>query len=287
MADTPITHVSDTALWVAYYRAQESLRPDALFKDPLAEKLVGERGRQIAEHMGSTSKYTRFQVILRTVVIDRFIRELISQGLVDTVVNIGAGLDTRPYRLDLPSSVRWIEADYPHMIELKNTRLASDQPRVELSRVAVDLADANARQAFLRDVGTRSSKILILTEGVLPYLTPAQVGALADDMRAVPSIKFWIAEYFAEEIYKYLDTPERRRAMKNAPFVFFPPDWMGFFAQHGWKPREYGWLGDAAIATGRRPPMPWWAAILSALFPRQSRERIRRQTAYVIYEPIA
>jgi O-methyltransferase involved in polyketide biosynthesis len=40
--------VSDTALWVAVFRAEESQRPDALFKDPYASMLTGERGRHIA-----------------------------------------------------------------------------------------------------------------------------------------------------------------------------------------------------------------------------------------------
>jgi O-methyltransferase involved in polyketide biosynthesis len=42
-----ITHVSDTARWTALHRATESARPDALFRDPLAERLAGERGRAI------------------------------------------------------------------------------------------------------------------------------------------------------------------------------------------------------------------------------------------------
>lgn len=47
----PIRHISDTALWVAVYRAQESERPDAVFRDPLARRLAGERGAQIAATM--------------------------------------------------------------------------------------------------------------------------------------------------------------------------------------------------------------------------------------------
>jgi O-methyltransferase involved in polyketide biosynthesis len=43
-----IEHVTDTAFWVASYRALESERPDALFRDPLAGLLSGEKGKQIA-----------------------------------------------------------------------------------------------------------------------------------------------------------------------------------------------------------------------------------------------
>ena len=69
-----IEDVSDTALWVATYRATESERSDALFHDPLAKVLVGERGLQIAEHMKKVGRYTRWSIVSRTVIIDRFIR---------------------------------------------------------------------------------------------------------------------------------------------------------------------------------------------------------------------
>src|SRR5207342_2112112 len=40
-----IRNISDTALWAAIYRADETARPDALFRDPLAARLAGERAR--------------------------------------------------------------------------------------------------------------------------------------------------------------------------------------------------------------------------------------------------
>src|SRR5437773_1190282 len=44
---TAIRSVSDTALWVAMYRAYESERADALFSDPYARRLAGPRGEAI------------------------------------------------------------------------------------------------------------------------------------------------------------------------------------------------------------------------------------------------
>ena len=68
-----ISDVSDTAIWVAHYRVQESERPDALFHDPLAKLLVGDRGAQIAKRFGPTGKYTAWSVVSRTILIDDFI----------------------------------------------------------------------------------------------------------------------------------------------------------------------------------------------------------------------
>src|SRR5262245_61052111 len=95
MADTLIDDVSDTAFWIAHYRGLETERPDALFRDPLAKLLAGDRGKQIAETM-PRANFTSWAVVMRTCMIDDFIRFAIAQG-VDTVLNLGAGLDTRPY----------------------------------------------------------------------------------------------------------------------------------------------------------------------------------------------
>src|SRR5713226_7063171 len=46
-----IRNISDTARWVAVYRARESERPDALFKDTFARKLAGQRGEEIARRL--------------------------------------------------------------------------------------------------------------------------------------------------------------------------------------------------------------------------------------------
>ncbi|MES1195491.1 MAG: class I SAM-dependent methyltransferase, partial [Steroidobacter sp.] len=121
MTDNQIRDVSDTALWVAAYRAKESARPDAKFHDPLASVLVGERGRVIAESMPG-SGMMQWVMVLRTLAIDRLITHAINTDA-DMVVNLGAGLDTRPYRLELPTTLHWIEIDFPNIIELKNERL--------------------------------------------------------------------------------------------------------------------------------------------------------------------
>src|SRR5262245_27077063 len=102
--DSVVTGVADTALWVATYRARETERPDALFRDPLAGVLAGERGKKIAQALAH-SEIMYWVMVLRTVAIDDLVTKAISLG-VDTVLNLGAGLDTRPYRMNLPPSLR-------------------------------------------------------------------------------------------------------------------------------------------------------------------------------------
>lgn len=279
-----IADVSDTALWVAHYRAVESEKPNALFKDPFAKILVGERGKRIAESMGSTSRYTDWTVVIRTYVIDHLLRSFIQQHKIDTVINLGAGLDTRPYRMDLPHSLKWIEVDYPHMIDHKSTVLAKVKPQCHLERVKMDLSDRKKRAALLKDLNSQSKNILILTEGVIPYLTEDQVAELAADFLPLAAFRFWIAEYMAPEVYPHLRNRQMRSSLKNAPFQFFPKDWLGFFMQHGWKVNAIRYLGEETMKLNRKPPLPRWTILLRPFINIAASQKFQRMTAFVVFE---
>jgi methyltransferase (TIGR00027 family) len=113
VADNIVRNISDTARWVAVYRAQENDREGGLFRDPFARRLAGERGEQIAESMRDGDRnLPDWSWTMRTYLFDQFIVAGIREG-VDLVINLAAGLDARPYRMDLPESLTWIEVDLP------------------------------------------------------------------------------------------------------------------------------------------------------------------------------
>ena len=276
-----IRDVSDTAIWVAYYRARETERRDAMFRDPLAKELVGARGEQFARLFGRISRYTEWVVVTRTVHIDDYILEGIRNG-VDAVLNLGAGLDTRPYRMELPPDFKWVEADFPNLIQFKNEKLASHTPRCQLQRVSVDLADDAARSAFLGSVLPEAKKVLVLTEGVVPYLTEEQVAKLADDLHASPRYAFWLAEYLSPLTYRFYRGSSRMKTLARAPFQFFPPDWIGFFASHGWKHVETRHATDITRRFKRRPPVPWWARLVLMLVSKERREQMNKMSGFML-----
>lgn len=281
-----IKDVSDTAIWVAHYRAKESERPDAMFRDPLARQLVGDRGEQIAQSFGAMGRYTEWIVLTRTVNIDEFILDGIRDG-VDAVLNLGAGLDTRPYRMDLPAAFQWVEADFPHLIEFKNAELAAHAPLCQLQRVSVDLINDEARRNFLATVLPGAKKVLVLTEGVVPYLTEEQVAKLAEELGSQPRFSCWLAEYLSPLAYGYLKAQPRTRIMANAPFRFFPPDWEGFFIKHGWAPREIRYASSVAMRFKRMPPMPWFARFMMKFVSKERMEQMRKMSGFMLMTPRA
>lgn len=228
-----IRNISDTARWVAAYRARESERPDAVFHDPFARKLAGERGEQIVRSMPLGSD-NGWPMVTRTYVIDEMVMDQVAQG-VDTVMNLAAGLDTRPYRLKLPPSLRWVEVDLPEILTYKEDILRGETPVCSLERIRLDLSDVDARCELFAQLGEKSRKALILTEGLLIYLPPEEVGKLAQDLAVPRSFNRWVLDLASPGLLRMLEKRMTANLKETAPFRFAPEEGPEFFARFGWK----------------------------------------------------
>lgn len=284
-----ITDVADTAFMIAAYRAIETERADALFRDPLAARLAGEKGQAFIASLSGMARLTAWTVAIRTVIIDAFIQTAIEQG-VDTVLNLGAGLDTRPYRLLLPASLSWIEVDQPRIIALKESQLANEHPVCRLERIALDLADRPARRAMMSTIAARSTNVLVLTEGVVPYLRMEEAASLADDLASHPAVRYWVVDYFSPATYKYRERTAVKRQLQNVPFRFQPKDYWAFFDEHGWTATEIRYIPEESERLGRPMPVPLlmkaWMTIAGLVASREKRRAFRTFMGYVLFEPL-
>lgn len=234
-ADSPVRGVIDTARWVALYRAEETERPDAHFRDPWARTLAGERGARIYASLPPSTRRIGWSFVARTVLLDRVIQDEVAAG-VTTVINLAAGLDTRPYRLPLPSTLRWIEVDQQELLTEKAAIMAAVQPKCRLERVALDLTDHDARVEFFRRQGQPGQRVLIVTEGLLVYLTEEQVTGLAEDLRQ-PGFVSWATDLTSPRLLQMIQGDVGRKlAAGGAPFLFAPQSGPQFFASLGWSP---------------------------------------------------
>jgi len=278
---SPVSHVSDTALWVAVHRATESKRKDALFHDPYAERLAGERGRQIVGRLeqGAGSAWS---IVTRTAVLDEMIMAAIADGA-DTVLNLAAGLDTRPYRLPLPSDLRWLEVDFPDMIAYKESRLTDAPPRCALERIALDLTDRPARQRLFARVNEASRQLLVITEGLLIYLTADEVAALAQDLRAMPHCRRWLADVLTPELLEWLLKRHFKHfATGSVQMHFGAPGGAAYFERLGWRAHTVRKLTEESRRLKRQMPRAWLFRLLGLLSPRDVRERYGRFESYLL-----
>jgi methyltransferase (TIGR00027 family) len=259
MSASPISNVSDTARWVAVYRAWESARPDALFHDPYAELLAGERGHAIADLMPRQAR-SGWPMIARTKLMDDLVVAAIEQGC-DCVVNLAAGFDTRPYRLEIPSSLRWIEADLPALIEEKERLLKDAQPRCQLRRIKVDLADSSVRVAVLQEAVGSSTHVLVITEGLLLYLDEAQVRSLTMDLLSQAGIRWWILDLASPKLLEMMKKSMGPR-LANAPMKFGPSNGVAFFEELGWRVTQ---VQSVLRAAARYRRLPWTLKVFGFL----------------------
>lgn len=209
-----IRHVSDTAWLVAAMRVIESERSDALFKDPLAIRLLGEKGQGLIDLIKKRAEDYSWFIAVRTIVIDRWVGEIIQSQSVDAVVNLAAGLCTRPYRLKLPSQLHWIDVDFAPVIEHRRRCLVGQMPTCQMDSVAVDLSIDADRRDFLQKISGQYKHILVITEGLLPYLNTSVVEHLADDLHAQASVQFWLTDMYGASAWSGEHQSEWQKALQ-------------------------------------------------------------------------
>jgi methyltransferase (TIGR00027 family) len=199
--DGQITHVSDTALMIAACRAHENELEDAFFHDPFAARLAGERGIAILRAM-PYSNVLRLGIAIRTCFIDELLLDALATHPIATVLSVGCGLDTRPWRLDLSPDLRWIEIDFADVLDYKDRLMSGERLRCRRERLTVDLKDATQRRAMYEAAG--SSPALMITEGLLLYLPAATVDALAAEASIHSSVSHWISDITTSDFSKVL-----------------------------------------------------------------------------------
>jgi methyltransferase (TIGR00027 family) len=270
-ADPLIRNISDTACWAAAYRARESDRPDALFRDPLARRLAGERGEQIAAAVRFADRHS-WTWATRTYLFDQFITEQVRQGT-DLVVNLAAGLDARPYRMTLPPSLRWVEVDLPELLAYKEEVLGGEKPACVLERIRLDLANVSARRELFTRLGREATNALILTEGLTIYLSEEEVGSLAQDLASAAGLQRWVLDMASPGLLRVLqEKMGAQLSPSGAALKFGPTAGPEFFTRFGWKPSDVRSLLKTAARLKR---LPLWMRLLALLPESKGRQGSR------------
>jgi len=163
--------------------------------------------------------------------------------------------------------------DLPELVAYKKQILAGEKPSCSLERVALDLADAPARRELFASLGRRARKAVVITEGLLVYLSPDEAGVLAQDLAAQPSFGSWIIDVVSPGLLRMLQREVGSELDKaGAPLKFAPAEGPEFFGRFGWSTGAVATpFGEAA----RRKRLPF-ALKLVALFPEPARPKGNR-----------
>jgi methyltransferase (TIGR00027 family) len=252
------TEVGWTALLTAYGRAQESAAADPLFSDPFAADFVAQaadvklNARQPLPRLGpardddSSTLWTsfRFYFAQRTPFYDRKVIQAVDDGIRQVVI-LGAGLDSRAYRLGLPTDLRLFEIDQAAVLKFKAEVLDRRHARPTCQRIPL-IADVTGGLAEpLQASGFDPSKpTLWVAEGLLMYLTRHTADRLLADVTGLsaPNSRI-VSEYFIRRWtnndvgYAALSDQDKTawdllmEAFRYGPDDTSPTDWL---AAQGW-----------------------------------------------------
>ncbi|MBA7628375.1 hypothetical protein ES703_35856 [subsurface metagenome] len=178
---------SSTGYGPAVMRAMENLLPEdkRLFEDPYSEKFLSPFYKFFVILMRSP-KILNFLIKIRerltpgiigglncrTRYIDDVLNNAIKEG-VGTVVNLGAGMDTRAFRIPGIENIQYFELDFPELQKVKRSYI--DKKIGELpsnvSLVPIDFNSQDLGEELKKAGYTLSSKTLFIWEGVTQYIS--------------------------------------------------------------------------------------------------------------------
>jgi len=247
---------------VAACRALEFESPDGFVQDPFAARLAGERGMAMLRAMPQP-EMMRFGIAVRSRFLDELLLEALASHPIATVLSLGCGLDTRPWRLALPPDLRWIEVDFADMLDYKDTTMSGEAPRCRRERLTADVNDAPQRHAIYAAAG--AAPALMITEGLLMYLPAATMEALAAESWRECGVAHWISDITTSAFGKAIgmDTCRSVRNVQAADFLQ-GEQILEVVRRHGWVTvARRSYITDMAFAMpriqrllGERPPGP-------------------------------
>ncbi len=254
-----------------------------MFCDPFAARLAGTQGNEIAADFAVVDKH-EWAYVARTYLIDNFINQAVAGG-VDMVVNLASGLDSRPYRMPLPKTLRWIEVDLPEILDYKDAILKNEKPMCELHSIRLNLSDLDARRKLFDELNNQASNILVLTEGLLIYLPTDEVASLAEDLARPAHFRHWIMDLISPGLLKMLqETLGQKLNAAGAPLKFAPDDGPNFFRRFGWQPRA---VQSILKCAGRLRRLSLFMRLISLLPEGEAWKSSRPWSAICLFERAA
>ena len=156
-----------------------------------------------------------------------------------------------------------------------------ETPRCALEFHGADLRDAAARRAPFADAAT-TGPLLVISEGLLIYLEPEDVAGLARDLHGIAHARWWLTDLASPLLLRrYTRHLDKNLSAGNAPFRFAPANGTAFFAQMGWREREFRSTWDESLRIGRSVPGARFWHLLSRLTPRRH-AAVRRMSGIVL-----
>ncbi len=230
--------VSNTALGAAVCRLIEQYEPaeTRLFTDPLIKDLVGtplrlmmQLGPMRALTVNRTEAVARGifgAQICRTCFIDETVEAALAKGMRQLAV-LGAGYDTRAYRLVGIEQVKVFEVDLPHVQADKKAKVQTHFGRIpaNVTFIPIDFDTQTLENVFAGSNFDASKPAMFVWEGVTQYIPEASVHqTLSFIGKAFPGSEIVFTYVLRSIIERRTGNPEAERMMdvvsRSSPWIF-------------------------------------------------------------------
>ncbi|PAB56919.1 class I SAM-dependent methyltransferase [Anaeromicrobium sediminis] len=168
--EVQLVGVPETMLIPLWAKAQETKREDSIIKDFKALEIIEQIDYDFSI-FGSYDEFYKTQVgvAARTKILDNLTKEYIENNPKGTIINMGAGLDTRPTRIDIKEA-NWYDID---LVEGINIRKKFIDETDQLKFIEKSLFDYQ-----WIDLIDKRDKVLFIAEGILMYFSMEQLQEL-------------------------------------------------------------------------------------------------------------
>ncbi len=180
---------SKMAELIALHRVAESALPEGerICYDPYAVRFVDpeifefarknpEKAKAMREHYERLFPGLGNSIRARVRYFDDFVKTSIKEGL-DQLVILGAGYDTRAYRIEGLNKIRVFEVDHPVTQAVKTKKVIQIFGHLpeHVVYIPVDFESEALGQRLLENGYDKSQKTLFIMEGLVMYLPPRAV----------------------------------------------------------------------------------------------------------------
>lgn len=160
-----ITGVAETMLITVYARAVETLKKEPRIEDAYAVEMVKKLDYDFEQY--KNARMSLSGVVFRTMLFDEITKDFISRNPEAVIVNLGAGLDARFFRVD-NGKILWYDIDLPEVMEIRKHFFKDSRRCKMISKSMFDYT-------WIKEIEKRDGPVLFVGEGLLMFLSGERI----------------------------------------------------------------------------------------------------------------
>lgn len=224
--------ISNTAYYCCGVRMLDSEHPRSLCHDHFAKRFMDACGMQIFAPFRSETM-PNISNTVRCYLIDEAIHSQLSEHPDSLIISIGAGFDSRPYRI---KGGEWVEIDEPQIIEYKNEKLPIAECTNKLTRIVIDFSSETLTEKL--SAYRTQQNIIIVIEGVFMYLENEAIEATISQLKTLFPKHILLCDLMTRPFFeKFAQSVHNKLVEAGARFTTRPDEPAGIFTQLGYVER--------------------------------------------------